>query len=98
MRKLRSLKKDCYWNSIFTDYAILERHTLLHETIGTMDIEDESYERSKLFSWLFFVVISVLTVVQIITFLLYNGPYHPMAKVLKGTDNSSKGNVRNFVC
>ena len=56
-----------------------------------MDIENESYERSELFSWLFFVVISVLTIVQIMTFLLYNGPYHPMAKILKGTDISSKG-------
>ena len=63
-----------------------------------MDIEDESYERSKLFSWLFFVVISVLTIVQILTFLLYNDPYHPMARILKGTDNSTKGIWKNFDC
>ena len=45
MRKLRTRKKDLNWNSIFTDYAILERQTLLEETIGTMDIENESYDR-----------------------------------------------------
>ena len=76
---------------------MLERHVLLEATSGTLDIENESLKTSQLFSWLFFVMIIVVTIIQITSFFIYNGPYHPFAKILKGTNDNDKGNIRKFL-
>ena len=54
-------------------------------------MEIESYERVKLFAWIFFPIFVFLAIVQILTFFLYNGPLHPLSKILDGDENESKG-------
>ena len=68
----------------FLDYGILERHSQLDNTIGVLDMEMESYERSKLMAWIFYPTWILLTIVQAICFILYNGRFHPLSKILDG--------------
>ena len=67
-----------------TDYGILERHNHLDSTIGLLEMEIESFERARLFSWIFFPLWIILTIVQVGCFILYNGRFHPLAKILDG--------------
>ena len=68
----------------FLDYGILERHSQLDDTIGVLDMEMESYEKSKLMAWIFYPTWILLTIVQAICFILYNGRFHPLSKILDG--------------
>ena len=68
----------------FLDYGILERHSQLDDTIGVLDMEMESYEKSKLMAWIFYPTWILLTLVQSISFILYNGRFHPLSKILDG--------------
>ena len=70
---------------------VLERHNDLDAIIGVLDIELESLERSFLFSWIFFPTWILLTVVQAVCFILYNGRFHPLAKILDVCDESNQG-------
>ena len=63
----------------------------LEATIGVLDIEIESFSTAKLFSWIFHVIFIFFTMVQLITFHLYNGYCHPAAEILQGTDIGVKG-------
>ena len=47
-------------------------------------MEIESFERARLFSWIFYPLWVVLTIVQVGCFILYNGRFHPLAKILDG--------------
>ena len=60
---------------------------LLESTIDALDLENESYNTSKLFSWVFFLIFISLTFFQVVSFHLYNGVFHPFSKILEGTDN-----------
>ena len=75
----------------FPDYRILERHIELEETIGVLDMEVESYELSKLMAWVFYPTWILLTIVQAICFILYNGKFHPLSKILDGCNVERKG-------
>ena len=75
----------------FLDYGILERQTQLEETIGVLDMEVESYELSKLMAWVFYPTWILLTIVQAICFILYNGTFHPLSKILDGCNVERKG-------
>ena len=68
----------------FLDYGILERHSQLDDTIGVLDMEMESYEKSKLMAWIFYPTWILLTILQAICFILYNGRFHPLSKILDG--------------
>ena len=67
---------------------ILERHNELDATIGFLKMEEESLERAFLFSWIFFPSWIILTVVQGLCFVLYNGRFHPLAKILDDPDDT----------
>ena len=56
--------------------------------IGVLDMENESYQRAKLFSWVFYPILIGLAIIQVSSFLLYNGRYHPMAKILDGANKN----------
>ena len=74
--------------SFFPDPKILERQTLLESTIDALDLEHESYNTSKLFTWVFYLIFIVLTFFQVVSFHLYNGVFHPFSKILDGTDDN----------
>jgi hypothetical protein len=75
-----------------SDHNISERHNFLETSIiGVLDLEIESYQMARLFSWVFFPIFIALAIVQYISFYLYSGRFHPMAKILDGNDNSSEG-------
>ena len=80
----------CNIEFFLPDPKILERQTLLESTIGVLDLEHESYNTSKLFTWLFYLIFIVLTFFQVVSFHLYNGVFHPFSKILDGTDENSK--------
>ena len=75
----------------FLDYGILERHSQLDNTIGVLDMEMESYELSKLMAWIFYPTWILLTIIQAVCFILYNGKFHPLSKILGGCSFERKG-------
>ena len=77
--------------SLLTDFGVLERHTQVDSILGALGIEKESFQISKLFSWIFFPIWIMLAIIQAICFLLSNGRFHPLAKLLEGCDVSSEG-------
>ena len=74
-----------------SDHGVLERHTQVDSILGALDIENESFQTSQIFSWIFFIIWIILAIVQAICFSLSNGRFHPLAKILEGCDASSKG-------
>ena len=79
------------WLTSFPDYRILERHIELEGTIGVLEMEVESYELSKLMAWVFYPSWILLTIVQAICFVLYNGKFHTLSKILDGCEVQRKG-------
>ena len=75
----------------FLDYGILERHNQLDDTIGVLAMEMESYELSKLMAWIFYPTWILLTIIQAVCFILYNGKFHPLSKILSGCNIERKG-------
>mgnify|MGYP001173773800 CR=1 FL=1 len=75
-----------------TDYGVLERHTQVDSILGALDIEKKSFQISQLFAWIFFPIWIMLAIVQAICFLLSNGRFHPLSKLLERCDSSSEGN------
>ena len=65
-----------------TDFNVLERHNQIDEVIGALDIEKEALEKIRLFSWCFFPLWILLSIVQATCFVLSNGRFHPLAKIL----------------
>ena len=86
----------------FLDYRILERHSQLDNTIGVLDMEMESYELSKLMAWIFYPTWILLTIIQAVCFILYNGKFHPLSKILGGCNVERKGMSQSknldFIC
>ena len=69
-------------NFISTDFNVLERHNQIDEVIGTLDMENEALEKTKLFAWCFFPLWILFSIVQAICFVLSNGRFHPLVKML----------------
>ena len=79
------------------DQSILERHNLLETSIaGVLDIEIDAYQQSWLFSFVFFPTFIGLAMIQYLAFFLYNGRFHPIARILDGTDEDSQGSCREI--
>ena len=66
---------------MITDGKIHMRHDLLEHTIGPLQMEIDAFQTAK---WLFLCipVVILLTLIQLGFFTLYNGPMHPMSKIL----------------
>ena len=60
--------------------------------LGALDIEKESFQTAKKFSWIFFPIWIMLAIVQAIGFLLSNEKFHPLVKILEGCDVNIEGN------
>ena len=76
---------------MIADQSILARHDQLEATVGFLQPEYDSLLRSHLFSWIFFPILIAMATIQAISFILYNGPYHPLAKILDGHDKDDGG-------
>ena len=66
----------------------MERHNDLDATIGFLEMEERSLDRSRLFSWVFYPIWIVLSITQVLCFYFANGKYHPLAKILDGIDEN----------
>ena len=66
---------------------------LKNSIAGVLEMEIEAYHKVQLFSWIFFPIFIGFALLQLFFFFLYNGPLHPLAKILDGVDNTSKGNL-----
>ena len=73
------------------DYGVLERHIHVDSILGALDMEKDSFQTAQLFSWIFFTIWIILAIVQTICFLLSNGKFHPLAKILEGCDVNRMG-------
>ena len=60
---------------------------LLESTIDALDLEHESYNMSKLFTWVFYLTFIILTLLQVASFCLYNSVFHPFSIILDGADD-----------
>ena len=55
-------------------------------------MEKESFMRSQLMSWIFYPIWIMLTVVQVVCFILSNGRFHPLSAILDGAaDEDAEG-------
>ena len=75
----------------FTDYGVLERHTQVDTLLGALAMEIEAFQKAQLFSWIFFTIWIILAIVQAVCFILSNGRFHPLAKILEDCDDSEEG-------
>ena len=65
-----------------TDFKVLERHNQIDNVIGTLDMENEALENIRLFAWCFFPLWILFSIVQASCFILINGKFHPLVKIL----------------
>ena len=65
--------------------------------LGALNIENEAFQKAQLFSWVFFPTWIILAIVQAVCFVLSNGRFHPLTKILEGCDNSDEGKYLNSI-
>ena len=59
-----------------------ERHDILSRTIGYFDLEQEAMDRGYQLLIGSTVTMVVGSLLQVLFFYLYNGPFHPFANIL----------------
>ena len=75
----------------FTDYGVLERHTQVNTILGALEIEKEAFHTAQLYSWIFFPIWTIIAIIQAVCFVLSNGRFHPLSKILEDFDGSDEG-------
>ena len=60
----------------------------LDDTIGVLDMEIKSLELAHIFSWIFFPIWIVSTLMQAFCFFMFNDKLHSLAKILDESDHS----------
>ena len=81
---------------MFAVFKMQERHNILTRTIGYLDEEQEALDRGYQL-----IIGSTLTIVvgsllQILFFYLYNGPFHPFANILVDETEGTGSNHSNL--
>ena len=66
-----------------------ERHDILRSTIGFLDEEQEALDRGYMLLIGSTVTLVAGSLLQILFFYLYNGPFHPFANILVDEDEGS---------
>ena len=61
---------------------IFERHDVLVNSIGALPQEIGAFYKIQWFIGLGYSLLLVVTIVQLVTYYLYNGKYHPFAKIV----------------
>ena len=75
----------------FADYGVLERHRQVDAILGALEMEKEAFQKAQLFAWIFFPIWIIMAIVQAVCFVLSNGQFHPLAKILENCDVSDEG-------
>ena len=65
-----------------SDTKVYERHLHLKATIGTLQMEDEAFVLCYYLSWVFYPIFTLIGILQMILFLLYNQKFHPFSVLL----------------
>ena len=77
-----------------------ERHNILTRTIGYFDLEQEAMDTGNMLLIGSTVTMVVGSLLQILFFYLYNGPFHPFANILvdetEGKESIFSSMYRNF--
>ena len=73
-----------------TGKNVFERHELLVNSIGAFPEEIEAYEQIKWMIVLSYLGLGLLTFIQIISFYLYNGKFHPFSLIVMDEEASKK--------
>ena len=78
-------KQSCIWSLslYFTGINIFDRHNILVNSIGAFPEEIKAYERIQSMIIIGYSSLLVLTVIQITSYYLYNGRFHPFALIVK---------------
>ena len=66
----------------FAGIHISDRHDTLVNSIGAFPQENEAYEQIQWMIGLSYSLLLLLTLVQIVTYYLYNGRFHPFALIV----------------
>ena len=72
-----------------------ERHDVLSRTIGYLDEEQEALDRGYLILIGSTVTMIVGSLLQILFFYMYNGPFHPFANILVEETEGTKSIFSN---
>ena len=72
-----------------------ERHDILTRTVGYLDEEQEALDKGYLIIICSTVTMVVGSLLQILFFYLYNGPFHPFANILVD-DTEGKESLFDF--
>ena len=67
-----------------------ERHDILSRTIGYFDEEQEAMDKGIMLLICSTVTMVVGSLLQILFFYLYNGPFHPFANILIDEDEGNR--------
>ena len=73
-----------------------ERHDVLSRTIGYLDEEQEALDRGYMLLIGSTVTMVVGSLLQILFFYLYNGPFHPFANILVD-ETEGKESIFRFI-
>ena len=76
------LQKQAHVCLFFTVFKMQERHDILSRTIGYFDEEQEAMDTGNMLLICSTITMIVGSLLQIIFFYLYNGPFHPFANIL----------------
>ena len=71
-----------HYFELFAGVKIFERHDILQKSIGAFPEEIEAYEQIQWMIGLSYSLLLLLTLVQIATYYLYNGRFHPFAMIV----------------
>ena len=59
--------------------------------LGALEMEKEAFQKAQFFSWIFFPFWIIMAIIQAVCFVLSNGRFHPLAKILEDFDGSDEG-------
>ena len=65
----------------------MERHNQLNEMLGELEMEKESFKNAQWLAWIFYPIFILLSILHAISFVLSNGKFHPLAKILDGFED-----------
>jgi hypothetical protein len=75
----------------FTDYGVFERHVQVDAILGALEMEKEAFQKSQIFSWIFFPIWIIMAIIQAVSFVLGNERLHPLAKLVEDSDTTDEG-------
>ena len=78
-------KEKLIWSALIV-YKIQERHTILMESIGYLDVEEYALQKAIKIRNYSLIYVFVGTVLELGFYSLYNTVLHPFSNILKNTD------------